>query len=316
MQVRGIAQVAQAPKVDNDPLKQSAVHLASLDTASSIRSRQQLDSRAAQGIQVEDKGIAPEQILKKRQEIARPEDRPIPRNQYAQLLSELRAHNERRDQEEIRLKLGQAYKDLPDVALKEKPVSDDLYQLFLENKHVEHEGLNKEREDQVELVAGSIGAQGDLSMAANYEDAPEIIRGGRPEITNDYSAQTQASKDELKTVTMEQINQQELSGVHTNLRSDDLYRVVMSNRHLSPADQLKPENAYSTEAFFSPDAPPPPPPAMIGDPNGDPGLKRENEDLVRAENMPVISSIGGERSDGRADILTALNSATAFKAVS
>jgi hypothetical protein len=316
MQVRGVAQVSQAPSVNNDPLKQSAVHLASLDTESNIRP-QQLDARSAQGARgAEDKGAAPEQTFKKRQELARPEDRPIPRNEYAQLLSELRANNERRDQEEIRLKVGQAYKDLPEVALKEKPVADDLYQLFLENKHVEHKGLNREREDQVERAAGSIGAQGDLSMAANYEDAPAIIRGGRPEITNDYSAQTEAGKEELRTVTMEQINQQALSGIQANLRSDDLYQVVMSNRHLSPGDQLKSEHVYSTEAFFSPDVPPALPPTMIGDPNGDPGLKRENEELVRAENMPVTSSIGGERSDGRADILTALNSATAFKAVS
>ena len=277
--------------------KNSQAQLALLDTSSRLRAEQTLDNRkAAERIQAQ--------------------RRPIPDEPYAKTIIEQQKVVRAEEQKQLRLKTGQAYEDLPKIALQEKPVIDDLYQLFLENKHVEHPELDEDRKVLRDEVIGLNGVDGDLTMAPDNDDIRPFIIGGRPEIENDYGQQLINEKARMQNPTAEEVNIQELRGKTYNLRSDDLYQVVASNRHLDPADHIKAEHLYSTESFFSPDAPPLPDPFVVGDPNGDPGLVRGNEVLIRAENQPVTSVLGGITSEGRPEIATALNSATAYKSLS
>ena len=141
-----------------DSYKSSEAQLGTLDISSRLRAEQTIDNRDSRAK-------------------ARPEERPIPDEPFAKAIIEAEKVQYAEEQKQIRLKTGPIYEGLPKVALREEPLVDDLYQLFLENKHIEHPELNEDRIDMRERVIGLNGAGGDLSMAPTNDDIRPLING-------------------------------------------------------------------------------------------------------------------------------------------
>lgn len=205
---------------------------------------------------------------------------PAPANMYAQILVEV----EEQTQKELRLKQGPAVLEQRVTPLKETPLVDELYQLFLKNKHIEHPEINEEREVYSQEVSGAEGAQGDQAMAPQIEDLTAVVRNG-------------ISIDGLPSMYS---NNPDASFGNT-LRGDDLYREILDNIHLE-------------ERILRPMMPPPEPPEVKG--LMEKGLQTNHSELSFAkeygievekvneykENVDPIdtinSEIGGESRQG------------------
>ena len=136
---------------------------------------------------------------------------PVPANLYAKILEDI----ERQNQKEARLQQGPSLLEERYTPLKDTPLVDEMYQLFLNNKHIEHPELNEEREVYNQEIAGAEGAKGDITLAPQYEDLTGIVRNG-------------VSLDGLPSMYS---NNPDFS-LGTSLRGDDLYKEILDNIHL------------------------------------------------------------------------------------
>ena len=139
------------------------------------------------------------------------ENNPVPANLYAKLLVDA----EEQYKKEIRLQQGPALLEERYTPLRDTPLVDEMYQLFLSNQHIDLPQLNKARETYYQEVVGAEGAQGDMAMAPEYEDMDGILRNG-------------ISLDGLPSAYS--VNPDFSMGV--SVRGDDLYREILDNIHL------------------------------------------------------------------------------------
>ena len=136
---------------------------------------------------------------------------PVPANLYAKILEDV----EKQNQKEARLQQGPSLLNERFTPLKDTPLVDEMYQLFLKNEHIEHPELNEEREVYTQEVAGAEGAQGDITLAPQLEDLTGIVRNG-------------VSLDGLPSMYS---NNPDFS-LGSSLRGDDLYKEILDNIHL------------------------------------------------------------------------------------